>query len=322
MTYCKKPILALVTPCFNEEEVIGQSASILRNTMDKLIQSNAIHNDSFVCFIDDGSTDHTWEIICELINNSTIFKGIKLSRNCGHQNALMSGLMEVKDKCDCCITLDVDLQDDVNAIGEMVNEFKKGNDIVLGVRKERSSDSFFKRTVAESFYKLMKLLGTQVIFNHADFRLMSKRALEALGYFKETNLFLRGIIHLIGLQSSIVYYDRLERLAGSPKYTIWKLMGLAFDGITSFSVIPLRMIMFTGFIFMGLSVCMSIYIFIAYLRGIAIPGWPSTMIPVWFIGGLQIMSIGLLGEYIGKIYKEVKARPKYIIETKAGLWEK
>jgi glycosyltransferase involved in cell wall biosynthesis len=322
MNYCKKPILALVTPCFNEEDVISQSARIMQNTIDQLIQSKAIHNDSFICFVDDGSTDHTWEIIYELITNNNIFKGIKLSRNCGHQNALMAGLMEVKDKCDCCITLDVDLQDDVSAIGEMVNEFNKGKDIVLGVRKERSSDSFFKRTVAESFYKIMKFMGTNIIFNHADFRLMSKRALDALGNFKEANLFLRGIVHLIGFQSSIVFYDRVGRLAGTPKYTIWKLMGLAFDGITSFSVVPLRIITLIGFIFMGLSVCMTIYIFIAYLRGIAVAGWPSTMIPVWFIGGLQMMSIGLLGEYIGKIYKEVKDRPRYIIETKAGLWEK
>lgn len=313
------PILGIIVPCYNEEEVLRESTRILRDTIEKLVQSNSIHKDSFICLVNDGSTDKTWDIIVGLSNNSTIFKGIKLSRNCGHQNALMAGLIEVKNYCDCCITIDADLQDDVNAIPEMVRYYIQGNDIVYGVRKIRTSDSFFKRITAEGFYKLMQIMGVQVIFNHADFRLMSKRTLDHLEQFKETNLFLRGIVNLLGFQSTAVYYDRTERFAGTTKFSVKKMIEFAFDGITSFSIVPLRIITFAGFLFFSLSICMSLYILYAAFHGITVTGWPSIVLPVWFIGGIQMIGIGLLGEYIGKIYKEVKARPKYIIEKVLGL---
>jgi glycosyltransferase involved in cell wall biosynthesis len=315
----KCPKLAIIVPCYNEEEILRESAKILYNTIINLVKSGTIHSDSLICFVNDGSTDHTWDIIVDLNKINNNIKGIKLSRNCGHQKAIMAGLLELKNICDCLITIDADLQDDINAIYEMMVEYNKGNEIVYGIRKQRVSDSFFKRITAEGFYKFMQLMGVKIIFNHADYRLMSRRVVDHLSNFREVNLFLRGIVTLLGFRSSVVYYDRLERFGGTTKFTVRKMLEFAFDGITSFSIVPLRIITFLGFIFFGLSILMSLYILYATFHGITVKGWPSIVLPVWFIGGIQMIGIGLLGEYIGKIYNEVKARPKYIIESEIGL---
>ncbi len=307
-------ILYLVIPCYNEEEVLKDTASKLKTKMENLINQKIIKKESKVMFVDDGSKDNTWSIITELNQKDELFTGIKLSRNKGHQNALLAGLMSAKKNADIVISMDADLQDDINVIDEMVRKNNEGYDIVYGVRSSRQKDSFFKRFTAQSFYKLMKFLGVDIIYNHADCRLMSKRSLEALENFQEVNLFLRGIVPLIGYKNTIVYYERGKRLAGSSKYPFKKMVAFAFEGITSFSIKPLRMILGLGILILIISIIIMIYSLVVKILGNVVPGWTFLTISIWFIGGLQMISIGIIGEYIGKIYYETKKRPRFIIE--------
>ncbi|MCI8520538.1 MAG: glycosyltransferase family 2 protein, partial [Clostridia bacterium] len=270
---------------------------------------------SRIVFVDDGSKDRTWNIIDTLAREHTEIAGIKLAHNAGHQNALFGGLMTVKDQCDCAISIDADLQDDINVIPEMVRKYKDGCDVVYGVRNRRDTDTFFKRTTAVMFYKLMRVMGVNIVFNHADYRLMSRRAIEALSEFEERNMFLRGMVPLVGYRSSCVYYDRNERFAGESKYPLKKMLSFAFDGITSFSISPIRMISAFGAIVCVIAVVMAVYALIEKLLGNTGAGWASLMMSIWFIGGVQLLSVGLIGEYIGKMYKEVKRRPRFIVEA-------
>lgn len=307
--------LYLVIPCYNEEEVINETAKRLKDKITSLIESSKISKDSKIVFINDGSSDSTWKIIQKLHEDNKIFSGINLSKNRGHQNALLAGLMTVKDFCDFSISLDADLQDDINAIDEMVDKFYSGYDIVYGVRSSRNKDTFFKKFTAETFYKLMNLLGAKTVFNHADYRLLSKRALIGLSEFKEVNLFLRGIVPLIGYPSTTVSYERAERFAGESKYPLLKMISFAFEGITSLSIQLIRLITFIGFLMIMISIMVSIYSLYNYFFGYVSPGWASIIISLWFIGGLLMMSLGIVGEYIGKIYLETKSRPRFIIDT-------
>lgn len=304
----------LVIPCYNEEEVLEVTASKLFDVMSKLISNEKISHDSKICFVDDGSKDSTWNIISSLNRSDNIFSGVKLSCNKGHQNALIAGLLTVKDNCDAAISLDADLQDDVLAIEEMVERFNDGFDIVYGVRNDRKNDNLFKKITAEGYYKFLKLIGVEITYNHADYRLMSKRALVNLENFGEVNLFLRGIIPMIGFKSTSVYYQRMERAAGNSKYPLRKMLAFAFEGITSLSIKPIRAITFLGFFIFLVSVIMLIYSVHRYFSGETVAGWASTVVSIWAIGGLQLLSIGIIGEYIGKIYLETKRRPRYIIE--------
>lgn len=306
--------LYLAIPCYNEEEVLRDSAVKLLNKYNNMICENKISSDSKIVFIDDGSKDKTWEIISELHNENKMFQGIKLTRNRGHQNALLCGLMTLKDKADAVISIDADLQDDINTFDEMVAKYEEGCDVVYGVRSKRATDTFFKRFTAESFYKILNKMGAKVIFNHADFRLMSKRALEAFSLYKETNIFLRGMVPLIGYKSDIVKYERFERLAGESKYPLKKMLALAWEGITSLSIQPIRMITWLGGIVFAISIIMIIYSLISFFCGFAESGWASTLCSIWAIGGLQLLAIGIIGEYIGKIYMEAKRRPRFIVE--------
>jgi glycosyltransferase involved in cell wall biosynthesis len=273
-----------------------------------------ISPESFIYFIDDGSGDATWKIIEELHDSNPAVKGLKLAHNAGHQHALLAGMLSLRGKIDCTISADADLQDDISAIEGMIDEYCKGCDIVYGIRKEREHDTLLKKTSALAFYRLMKLMGIDIVYNHADFRLISRRALETLSEFREVNLFLRGIIPLLGFRTAQIYYNRLERSAGVSKYNLRKMLSLAFDGITSFSVVPLRIISVLGLFFSCLSLSLGVWVFVSYLLGRTVPGWASTVLPIYVIGGIQLLSIGLIGEYLGKIFKEVKARPRYIIE--------
>lgn len=307
--------LYLVVPCYNEEEVLETTACTLREKLKDLCRRGKISEKSRVVFVDDGSADNTWNIITGLHRRDNLFSGIKLSRNKGHQNALLAGLMTVKDRCDAVISLDADLQDDVEAIDKMVDKFTDEHcDIVYGVRNARDTDTFFKRHTAESFYKLLSKMGVEVTYNHADYRLLSKRAIEGLCEFKEVNLFLRGIVPMIGYKSDKVYYRRKERQAGSSKYPLKKMIAFALEGITSLSIKPIRFITFLGVGIFTVSIVMLIYFLIRHFTGGTIPGWTSIAVSVWAIGGLQLLSIGIIGEYIGKIYLETKHRPKYIVE--------
>lgn len=312
----RKEILYLVIPCYNEESVIRETAKRLNEKLSIMISENIISNDSGIIFVDDGSKDNTWHIIEEINHKNPMFSGIKLSRNKGHQNALLAGLMEAKDYADMVISMDADLQDDINVIDKFVDEYYNGSDIVYGVRSKREKDTFFKRTTAEGFYKLMKALGVEIIFNHADYRLMSKRSLEALAQFKEVNLFLRGIIPLIGFKYSVVTYERSERFAGLSKYPFKKMLAFSLDGITSFSIKPIRLITAIGSIIFIISTLLFIYSLVMKFVGKTVIGWTSIVCSIWMIGGIQLLCLGIIGEYIGKIYSEVKARPKYIIEKK------
>ena len=307
-------ILYLVIPCYNEEEVLPLTKKELKEKMDNLIKENKISKDSKVMFVNDGSKDKTWELIEEYHNEDPLFVGVKLSRNKGHQNALLAGLMTAKKYADITISMDADLQDDINVIDKMIEENNKGSEIVYGVRSSRKKDSWFKRFTAESFYKLMRVMGVEVVFNHADCRLMSKRALDELERFDEVNLFLRGIVPLIGFQTSVVTYERKERAAGESKYPLKKMVSFAWDGITSFSVKPLKMITTLGFIMLFISIIMIIYTIVVKILGNTVDGWAFIMLSIWFIGGVQLVSVGLIGEYVGKIYSETKHRPRYIIE--------
>ena len=307
--------LAIVVPCYNEEEVLKIASEALRGVLDDLVKKEKIARDSFILFVNDGSKDRTWELIEEEHKAHPVqVCGVKLAGNVGHQFALTAGLITAKDMSDVTISIDADLQDDVNVIEEMIDKFHAGNDIVYGVRKERKTDTFFKRVTAQGFYKLMDVMGVKSIYNHADFRLMSKRAVEQFSKYQETNLYLRGMMPLIGYQTDMVYYDRLERVAGESKYPLKKMLALAFNGISSFSVKPISMVLGLGLFIVCLSVIAGIYALISYFTGNVEPGWTSLIISIWFLGGLQLLAIGLVGQYIGKIYIEVKHRPRYNIE--------
>ena len=307
--------LAIVVPCYNEEEVLHIAAEAFRGVLDNLIQKQKIAEDSFVLFVNDGSKDKTWELIEEEHAAHPVqIKGVKLAGNVGHQFALTAGLLTAKDLCDITVSIDADLQDDINAIEEMVDKFHAGNDIVYGVRSDRSSDTFFKRFTAQSFYKLMAGMGVKTVYNHADFRLMSKRALEQFAQYGENNLFLRGIVPTIGYQTDCVYYERKERVAGESKYPLKKMLALAFNGITSFSIKPISLITWLGAIIILGCVMAAIYALVSYFTGNVVQGWTSLILSIWFIGGVQLLAIGMVGQYIGKIYVEVKHRPRYNIE--------
>lgn len=308
--------LYVVVPCYNEEEVLPETSKQMLELFGRMKDDGLISSQSRIIFIDDGSKDKTWSLIYGYSMEHKEIGGIKLAHNAGHQNALLSGLMTVKDQCDCAISIDADLQDDINVIPEMVRKFRdEGCDVVYGVRNKRDTDTFFKRTTAEGFYHIMQAMGVNVVFNHADYRLMSARALKTLSEFSERNLFLRGMVPLVGYKSDCVYYSRHERFAGESKYPLKKMLSFAFDGITSFSISPIRLISALGAIVCIISIIMAIYTIVAKITGHANSGWASLMISIWFLGGVELLAVGLIGEYIGKMYKEVKRRPRYIIEA-------
>lgn len=307
-------ILYMAIPCYNEEDVLPETTKRLETKFNQLIKEKKISPKSSIMYIDDGSKDKTWSIIEKINEKNKMFKGIKLSKNKGHQNALLAGLMTAKNYANIVISMDADLQDDIEAIDEMLLENEKGSEIVYGVRKSRKKDTFFKRFTAESFYTFMKKMGVDIVYNHADFRLMSKKTLDNLENYKEINLFLRGIVPLIGFKTSNVYYERKERYAGESKYPLKKMLSFALDGITSFSVRPLKLISSLGIIILFISILMIIYFLLTKIFGHTVEGWTFIVCSIWFIGGLQMLSIGILGEYIGKIYSETKSRPRYIIE--------
>ena len=307
--------LAIVVPCYNEEEVLNIASQALRDVLDDLISKNKIAKDSFILFVNDGSKDRTWELIEEEHAAHPVqVRGVKLAGNVGHQFALTAGLITAKDMSDVTVSIDADLQDDVAVIEEMIDKYHDGCDIVYGVRKERKTDTFFKRTTAQGFYKVMEMMGVKTVYNHADFRLMSKRAVEQFSQYKETNLFIRGMVPLIGYQTDNVYYDRKERVAGESKYPLKKMLALAFNGISSFSVKPISMILGMGMVIIFFCIMAAVYALISYFTGHVVQGWTSLILSVWFLGGLQLLAIGLVGQYIGKIYIEVKQRPRYNIE--------
>lgn len=307
-------ILYIVIPCYNEEAVLHETAKRLKEKMSSLIGSGKISDKSRIVFVNDGSKDRTWEIIEELHNKDSLYSGIKLSRNRGHQNALLSGLMTAKEYADMVISMDADLQDDIDVVDKFVDEYYKGNDVVYGVRNSRETDTFFKRTTAEGFYKVMKMFGVDIVFNHADYRLMSKRALFELEKYKEVNLFLRGIVPLIGFNSSIVEYERHERFAGESKYPLKKMLAFAFDGITSFSTKLIRMVLWAGSIIFLMSIAIFVYGVIRKFTGNTVPGWAFIVCSIWMLGGIQLLCLGIIGEYIGKMYSETKARPRFTID--------
>jgi glycosyltransferase involved in cell wall biosynthesis len=309
-----EPILTIVVPCYNEEEVLPETIYELNNLLIDMMNEKLISTRSKLLFVDDGSKDETWEIIYKEGLRKEHVRGLKLTRNAGHQNALLAGLFTAKDYSDCVISIDADLQDDIQVIREFIQKFSEGNEIVYGVRKCRESDTFFKRSTAQGFYKIMRNLGVELVYNHADFRLMSRRAISELERFTEVNLFLRGIVPLIGFRSAQVFYDRKVRKAGQTKYPIKKMLAFAFDGITSFSVTPIRVVLLGGFLSFFVSLLFGVYFLSLKFSGETQTGWTSLIISIWLIGGLQLIAIGLIGEYIGKIYKETKQRPKYSID--------
>ena len=311
----KENTLYIVVPCYKEEAVLPETSKRLRAKMEELRSKGLISADSRVMFVNDGSKDRTWEIITELHEKEPeMFSGVNLARNRGHQNALLAGLMTAVNFADMVISMDADLQDDVNAVDGMVDAYHNGYDVVYGVRSSRKTDTFFKRFTAEGFYKLMKALGVDIVFNHADYRLMSKRALEGLAEFGEVNLFLRGIVPQIGYPWTTVEYERHERFAGESKYPLKKMLSFAFDGITSFSVKPMRMILMLGFVVFLVSIIMLLWSLVQSITGNTVAGWTSMMGSIWLIGGIQLLCLGVIGEYIGKIYSETKHRPRFIIE--------
>lgn len=307
--------LYIVIPCYNEEEVIHETTRRLKIKLNHLIEYETILPNSRVVFVDDGSKDNTWQIINEIHELDNLFLGLKLTRNRGHQNALLAGLMCAKEYADIVISMDADLQDDIEAIDAFIQASIDGNDIVYGVRNKREKDTFFKRVSAELFYKFMILMGVEIVFNHADYRLMSKRALNDLEQFDEVNLFLRGLVPLLGYKSTKVYYDRTERFAGESKYPLRKMLAFAFEGITSFSIKPIRLILHASFMMFVISIFIIIYTLYRYSIGETVSGWAFLNISIWFIAGVQTLLLGIVGEYIGKIYSETKKRPKYFIET-------
>ena len=305
--------LYVVVPCYNEEEVLHETTKRLKEKLEKLIKSKKISDRSKVMYVNDGSKDKTWEIICDINKKEKLFTGISLSRNRGHQNALLAGLMTAREYADVVISMDADLQDDINAMDEMLDKYYDGSDIVYGVRSSRKKDSFFKRVTAQGFYKFMKFMGVDVVYNHADYRLTSKRALDAFSDFKEVNLFLRGMFPLVGFKSDVVYYERAKRFAGESKYPLKKMLNFAWDGITSFSVKPIRLVLKLGILIFFLSIAMLIYCLVVKLLGQTVAGWTFIVGSIWLIAGIQMLSIGIIGEYVGKMYSETKARPRYII---------
>ncbi|MCM1518415.1 MAG: glycosyltransferase family 2 protein [Pseudoflavonifractor sp.] len=309
-----KPRLAIVIPCYNEEEALPFTATKLIEILDRMAGEGLVAADSFILCSNDGSRDGTWNVICRLHQDDNRIKGISLAHNRGHQYALLAGLMTAKDMCDAAVSIDADLQDDPEAIVEMVRQFNAGKEIVYGVRSSRKTDTWFKRTTAHGFYKFQSIMGLQTVFDHADYRLMSARALDLLSGYTESNLFLRGIVPQIGLDTAVVKYERHERVAGESKYPLGKMISFSVDGITSFSAKPIRLIFFVGLFFMILDILVAIYVFISYFRHDTIWGWSSIMLSVWFLGSLMLMGIGIVGEYIGKIFVEVKQRPRYAIK--------
>ena len=318
----ENPVLYIVIPCYNEQEVLPITAPMFLNKLHELAGKKLVSENSRIMFVNDGSSDGTWDIIRALAASDEHYIGISQSRNRGHQNAVLAGLMEAKDRCDISISIDCDGQDDINAMDDMVRAYLDGCDIVYGVRNDRETDSLFKRTTAQGFYKFLSAMGADIVYNHADYRLISARALHELAKFKEVNLFLRGMVPLVGYRSTNVYYDRNERFAGESKYPLKKMLSFAFDGITSFSISPIRMISAFGAIVCVFAFIMAIYALVQKIIGHTGAGWASLMVSIWFIGGVQLLSVGLIGEYIGKLYKEVKRRPRYIIEAYVNEKEK
>ncbi|WP_068776194.1 glycosyltransferase family 2 protein [Paenibacillus sp. FJAT-26967] len=308
------PVLIIVVPCYNEEEVLHETVGRLDKVLQDLIDDKLVSAHSTVLFVDDGSKDRTWALIEQYSRSHDFVTGVKLARNAGHQNALLAGLMTARQTSDITISIDADLQDDTDAIRDFVVKYHEGAEVVYGIRSARLTDTWFKKTTAESFYKLMHRLGVQIKYNHADYRLLSRRALDYLAEYKEVNVFLRGIVPLLGLRTAEVMYERKERFAGESKYPLRKMVSFALDGITSFSVKPIRLVTLTGFLFSIFSVFAGVYAIISKLMGTAVSGWTSLILSVWFIGGVQLLALGLIGEYIGKIYREVKHRPLYLIE--------
>ena len=306
--------LYVVVPCYREEEVLPETSKRLKAKLSALIAQGKISPRSRILFVNDGSKDRTWPIIEELHAKDRIFSGVNLSRNRGHQNALLAGLMTAVQYADMMVSMDADLQDDIDAMDRMIDAYHEGYDVVYGVRSSRKTDSFFKRFTAESFYKLMKAMGVDIVFNHADYRLMSRRAVEGLADFKEVNLFLRGIVPQIGYSWTTVEYERAKRFAGESKYPLKKMLSFAFDGITSFSVKPLRLILTLGAVIFVLSLLMLLWTLIRWIAGATVSGWASLMCSIWMIGGIQLLALGVIGEYMGKVYSETKARPRFIIE--------
>ncbi len=313
---CRFPSLYIIIPCYNEEEVLPITAPMFLEKLAKLIGAGKISDESRIMFVNDGSKDSTWDIICELAKSDSHYIGISQSRNRGHQNAVLAGLMEAKDNCDITISIDCDGQDDINAMDEMVNAYLGGCEVVYGVRSKRETDTFFKRFTAEGFYKLMNWMGAEVVFNHADYRLISNRVLQEFANFREVNIFLRGMIPLVGFKSTSVYYERAERIAGGSHYPLKKMLALAFDGITSLSIKPMRMISSLGMFFAFFSFIGIIWAIVKALIGGTVSGWSSTICIVCFMGGIQLLCLGVIGEYIGKIYLETKHRPRYIISER------
>jgi polyisoprenyl-phosphate glycosyltransferase len=310
-------ILKIVVPCYNEESLLDEASSQFNTLLKRLILSGKVSGESRIVFVDDGSQDQTWAIIEKLAASGTLMTGIKLSKNRGHQNAVLAGIMSVSG--DAVITIDADLQDDINVIEKMVDEYISGSDIVYGVRADRSTDTPFKRNSAILFYKMLSLFGVEMIFNHADFRLMSRRAIEALREYREVNLYLRGIVPLIGFRCTTVEYARKERFAGNSKYPLTKMIKLAIEGVTSFSVVPLQIITMLGFtVFAGSIALLGWVLAVRLFTGDAVPGWASTVLPIYFLGGIQILCLGVIGSYLGKIYIEVKSRPRYFIDKIVG----
>lgn len=307
-------ILYLVIPCYNEAEALPVTSQVLREKMESLMARSAISAESRILFVDDGSQDDTWKLLCDYSRQTPLFAAVRLAHNAGHQNALLAGLMTAKSYCDAAISMDADLQDDVDAIDAFLEQYAAGCDVVYGVRNRRDTDTAFKRTTALAFYRFMSVMGIESVYNHADYRLMSKRALDALAEYREVNLFLRGIVPQLGFRNGYVYYDRRERVAGESKYPLKKMMNFAIEGITSFSVKPLRIISSFGVFIACLSVFGLLYSLISKITGNAVSGWTAIVASIWLLGGIQLLCIGVCGEYIGKIYSEVKARPRFYIE--------
>lgn len=312
------PVLYVIIPCYNEEAVLPTTSVYFLREVQSLVNKGKINDNSRIIFVNDGSRDSTWDIIKDLARQNEHFSGLCLSRNRGHQNAVLAGLMDSKDKCDITISIDCDGQDDISAMEEMVDRYREGFDVVYGVRSKRDTDTFFKRFTAESFYKLMNAMGAEVVYNHADYRLMSARVLKEFAKFEEVNLFLRGMVPLVGFKSTNVYYERHERLAGESHYPLSKMLALAFDGITSLSIKPLSLITGFGFLVAGISFIGILYAILSYVRGDTVSGWASMICIVCMLGGIQLICLGVIGQYIGKIYMEVKHRPRYIISERTG----
>lgn len=311
----RKETLYIVVPCYNEEAVLPETSKRLTDKVNRMVTCGLISEKSRIVFVDDGSKDSTWSMIETMHKENPLILGIKSSRNRGHQNTLLCGLLTVADKCDITVSMDADLQDDIEVLDEFVQKYYEGYDIIYGVRSSRKKDTFFKKFTAESYYKLLSRMGVEITYNSADYRLMSRRAVKALGEFKEVNLFLRGMVPLLGFKSCTVEYERAERFAGESKYPLKKMMAFAIDGITSLSIQPIRFIVTLGFVLFVISIIFAIYYVVGYFKGNTEPGWASLIVSIWAIGGLQLLAIGIIGEYIGKIYLETKQRPRFIVET-------